>query len=79
MALRHVTTAIKADLTRPWSSGRKRRQNLKKQLKKTDKKARLSLAPEGAIDRGEESGEGAASGCGRLAPAACVALSPCAA
>ena len=45
----------------------KRRHNLKRQLRKTDK-ARLSLAPRGAIDRGEESGEGAA-GCCRLAPA----------
>src|SRR5215471_10995200 len=77
MALRHATTAIKDDLIRPCSSGGKRRQNLKRQLKKTDKKARLSLAPRGAIDRGEESEEGAA-GCGRLAAAGRVALSPCA-
>jgi len=60
MALRHATTAIKDDLIRPCSSGGKRRQNLKGQLRKTDKKARLSLAPRGAIDRGEETGEGAA-------------------
>src|SRR6516225_8955385 len=63
MALRHATTAIKADLTRPWSSGRKRRRSLKKHLRKTDKKARLSLAPHGATDRGEESREGAGTGC----------------
>src|SRR5215472_17263198 len=74
MALRHATTAIKDDLTSRWSYGGKRRQNLKRHLRKTDKKARLSLAPEGAIDRGEESGAGAAA-CGRPAPAGRVALS----
>ena len=75
MALRHATTAIKDDLIRPWNFGGKRCQNFERQLRNTDKKARLSLAPEGAIDRGEESGERA---CGRLAPAGRVALSPCA-